>query len=121
MTAKSKAAALVVVGGALLGGCAYSPATDQAMPVPVDAAAWFAQRQRNAARDAEQRQRAAALRAYLEQQNMESPLAHAPHLNRNAAPSDDGPVIAQNPPPSAPLAKGSRPACVGWFRICHFL
>lgn len=117
---KGMAAALVVAGGALLGGCAQSPAYAPAyyQPVPgsyVDLAA-----------------SAAAMRAYMEQQNAwawryqpdDAPLAQAAPLHPAAA-NNGGAMLSAALPPIAPKPPAAAPAassdCAGWWRLCHFL
>ncbi len=131
-----RAAAVVVIGGALLGGCAPSSAIYQ--PVQPDySAAWAAQ------------QRAAALRAYIEQQNLrqyspdnidaEPRQALPVSLPKTPLPPVVRPQPVQEPPEPLPrridpLPLAARPAppplrplqsidtndCFGYWRICHF-
>jgi hypothetical protein len=124
MIAKGKAAALVVAGGALLGGCAAQPPSTYYQPVPsgyFDPAV--------VSGNLEQQWRAS-----LEQQNLARQYqADNPPVTEVAPPrrhagrphDDDGPVISGNPsaptPAPAPQAPSDDPDCVGFWRICHFL
>jgi hypothetical protein len=110
MIAKGTAAALV--GVALLGGCAQSPAYVPAYYQPVPLAV-----------------SAAAMRAFIEQRNAwarpyqpdDAPVAQAaprPFNVHPAALNNDGAMLSDDPPalPKPPADSD----CVGWWRICHF-
>jgi hypothetical protein len=130
MIAKSQAAALVVAGGALLGGCAQTPANYQPVASGYFDAAWAAQQQRAYAPPVGSAEVMARYRAYLEQQNArqyqpdDAPVAQAApppkRFNVHRAPAND---ISDNVP-SAPAPVPEAPVdtdCVGWWRLCHFL
>jgi hypothetical protein len=137
MIAKLKAAALVVAGGALLGGCAqtpgiYSQPGYQPAPSGYFDAAWAAQ-QEQARREQEQRAYIEQLNAWAAQQQQtyieQLDAWRRQQLQRRSrqpysppSSDDDGPVISENPPAQTPAPQApADPDCVGWWRICHFL
>jgi hypothetical protein len=110
IASRTKWAGIAFAGGAalaVLSGCAQVPATYQPP-------AYF-------------NSSAAAMRAYLEQQqraeNFFQPVP-APRPRR-FAPANDGPVISQSPPvrsapvPQAPADRDCPPG--SWWDLCHFL
>jgi hypothetical protein len=111
IASRTKWAGIVAFAGgaalAVLSGCAAGPATYQPP-------AYF-------------NSSAAAMRAYLEQQQRAEtyfqPVPAPRRFRTHPAPLDDGPVISQSPPVrSAPVPQApAGPECVGMWRICHFL